>query len=290
MKKLTALLLGVLTWLTASSCTSKSGQKSEQSVPVTGDVTITALDVGKADALIVRTEHTVTVIDTGEKSDGKKIEKFLTKQGIEAIDTLIITHFDKDHVGGAARLVNRMNIHTIYVPDYDTDSDAYANFIEKAQENGNTLTVLQAKEMLEWQADDAAMTLYAAEEKSYGQNEENDFSLALHMRHGENTFLFAGDAEDKRMQELIGLELGRVDFLKFPYHGNYLSKTEAFLDAFQPKVSVVCCSKKEYADPATVATLEKRGVETYYTNDGAVTVTSDGKTLHCAQSAESSKD
>lgn len=287
-KKLTALLLGTLTWFSASACTTKSGQKSEKTVPVTGDVRITALNVGKADALVVQTQNTVTVIDTGEKGDGKKIEKFLEKQGIEAIDTLIITHFDKDHVGGAARLVNRMKIHTIYVPDYASESDAYTKFIEKVQENGNALTVLPAKGKLKWLADDAAMTLYAAEENRYGQNEENDFSLALYMQHGENTFLFSGDAENKRMQEIIGLQLGNVDFLKYPYHGNYLTLSEQFLDACQPKVSIVCCSEKEYADPETVAMLEKRGVDTYYTCNGVVTVTSDGKTLHCSQSAESS--
>ncbi len=286
-KKLTALLLGMLTWFSASACTTKTGQKPENSVPVTGDVTITALNVGKADALVVQTQNTVTVIDTGEKGDGKKIEKFLEKQGIEAIDTLIITHFDKDHVGGAARLVKRMKIHTIYVPDYASESDAYTKFIEKVQENGNALTVLPAKGKLEWLADDAAMTLYAAEENSYGQNEENDFSLALYMQHGENTFLFSGDAENKRMQEIIGLQLGNVDFLKYPYHGNYQALSEQFLDACQPKVSIICCSEKEYADPETVAMLEKRGVDTYYTCNGVVTVLSDGKTLHCSQSAES---
>ena len=122
-KKLAALLCGVLTWLSASACTADPAQKPDNAPNVTGNVTVTALDVGKADALIVQTQNTVTVIDTGNKGDGKKIEKFLTKQGIDTVDTLIITHFDKDHVGGAARLVNRMKIGTIYVPDYTSESE-----------------------------------------------------------------------------------------------------------------------------------------------------------------------
>lgn len=285
-KKLTAMLLGVLTWLTASACTAGSAGKTDNSLPVTGNVTITALDIGKADALVVQTQNTVTVIDTGNKGDGKKIEKFLTKQGIETIDTLIITHFDKDHVGGAARLVNRMKINTIYVPDYTAESEEYLSFIEKTEECGNSVTVLSAKEKTEWQADDAAMSLYAPEQTAYGKNEENDFSLALYMQHGSNTFLFAGDAENARMKEIIGLHLGEVDFLKFPYHGNYLASTENFLDACKPKVGIVCCSEKEYADPSTVETLEKRGVETYYTCQGNVTVVSDGNSLQSSQKTE----
>ena len=78
---------------------------------------------------------------------------------------------------------------------------------------------------------------------------------------------------------------GKVDYLKFPYHGNYLSTTESFLDAFDPKFTVVCCSEKEYADPNTVETLEKRKITAYYTCDGDVTAVSDGKTLTCTQEA-----
>ena len=77
----------------------------------------------------------------------------------------------------------------------------------------------------------------------------------------------------------MALGIGQVDFLKFPYHGNYLPDTEAFLDSFKPAYTVVCCSKQEDADPSTVETLEKRGIKAYYTKDGNLTLVSDGKTI-----------
>ena len=289
-KKIIALLLGAITCLTASACTQNS-ESSEpvNEIPVTGNVTVTAFNVGKADALVLQTQNTVTVIDTGNKGDGKVIDKFLSKQGIDTIDTLIITHFDKDHVGGAGRIINRMNVNAIYVPDYTVQevSEEYSGFIEKVQETGKEVTVLPAKESITWQADDAAFTLYAPEQTYYGKEEENDFSLVLYVQHGSNKLLFAGDAENARMKEIIGLKLGKVDFLKFPYHGNYLASTEDFIDACSPMVSVVCCSEKENADPSTVEALEKRGVEAYYTYNGNVTVISDGKALSCSQAAAS---
>ena len=286
LKKITALLLGALACLTASGCTQNDGSSApDNAIPVTGDVTLTAFNVGKADALVLQTQNTVTVIDTGNKGDGKKIDKFLSKQGIEQVDTLIITHFDKDHVGGAGRVINRMKIGKIYVPDYTIAeiTDEYSSFTEKADETGTEITVVPTKEKIEWQADDAFFTLYAPEEDNYGKNEENDYSLVLCVQHGSNKLLFAGDAENARMKEIMKLKLGSVDFLKFPYHGNYLASTEDFLDACSPKVSIVCCSQKENADPSTVETLQKRGIETYYTYNGDVTVVSDGKTLRCTQ-------
>lgn len=285
-KKLTALLLSALTLFSVSACTQQTDSAQTNSIPVTGNVTLTSFNVGKADALVLQTANTVTVIDTGNKGDGKKIGKFLEKQGIDTVDTLIITHFDQDHVGGAARVINKLKVKQVYVPDYEKQSEEYDAFIEKVQETGTPMTVMPAKDQIEWQADDAAFSLYAPEQTDYGKNEENDFSLVLYVQHGENKLLFAGDAENARMKEIIGLKLGNVDFLKFPYHGNYLSSTEDFLDACKPKVSIVCCSEKENADSSTVETLQNRGVETYYMYNGDVTIVSDGKTLSCSQTAK----
>lgn len=285
-KKLTALLLSALTLFSVSACTQQTDSAQTNSIPVTGNVTLTSFNVGKADALVLQTANTVTVIDTGNKGDGKKIDKFLEKQGIDTVDTLIITHFDQDHVGGAARVINKLKVKQVYVPDYEKQSEEYDAFIEKVQETGTPMTAMPAKDKIEWQADDAAFALYAPEQDYYGKDEENDFSLVLYVQHGENKLLFAGDAENARMKEIIGLHLGNVDFLKFPYHGNYLSATEDFLDACKPKVSIVCCSAKENADPSTVETLQNRGVETYYMYNGDVTIVSDGKTLSCSQTAK----
>ncbi|MBQ8921834.1 MAG: MBL fold metallo-hydrolase [Oscillospiraceae bacterium] len=286
-KRLAAVASAIAALFTASGCSSSGGTQgsvSKADAPeVTGSVTVTVFDVGKADAMVVQTANSVTVIDAGNKGDGKDIETFLTAQGIDTIDVLMITHFDKDHVGGAARLVNRMNVGTIYVPDYKSTSDEYTSFMEKVTEKGKELTAMKAGTNTAWVSDDASFQLFAANKTNYGNNEENDFSLVLYMQHGENSFLFTGDAEEARQNEIMGMKLGKVTFLKFPYHGNYLSTTENFLNACTPEYAVICCSNQEYADPSTVETLNDRGIKAYYTPDGTVTAVSDGKTLTVTQ-------
>jgi len=286
--KKTAALFAALTVLTLTGCAGGAVQSSTpqpEAPAVTGNVTVTAFNVGKADALVIQTENSVTVIDAGNKGDGKYIDKFLTNQGIDTVDLLLITHFDKDHVGGASRVINKLNVKQVLVPNYESGIDEYTSFVEKIEETETPVTKLDFGASYDWAPDDIACTVYASERDNYGRDEENDFSLVMYMQHGENTFLFTGDAEDPRQQEIMALGLGKVDFLKFPYHGNYLSTTEQFLDTFDPKYTVVCCSEKEYADPNTVETLEKRKIEAYYTCDGNVTVVSDGKTLTCSQTA-----
>lgn len=282
---LAALFAAVLSLFgcTAQEGSTPASTPETTAAAVTGELTLTVLDVGKADAMVLQTPSSVTVIDTGNKGDGKDIEQYLSAQGITKIDTLIITHFDKDHVGGAARLINRMEVGVIYTPDYESKSDERTAFEEKMEEKGYAADVLSAQNIREWSVDGALFRLYAPNETYYGKNEENDFSLVLWVQHGEKKFLFAGDAEAARQQEIMDYGLGTADFLKFPYHGNYLPNTEEFLDAVQPAYTVVCCSEKEDADPYTAETLEKRKIETYYTKNGTVTVRSDGKSLTVTQ-------
>lgn len=250
---------------------------------ITGEFKITSYDVGKGDAFLLQTEGNAVMIDTGYQSDGKSLTKKLMKNGVSTINTLIITHFDKDHVGGAAKIIGNLKVEQIYVPDYVSDSDEYKEFAAAAEKSSAKLNVMKAADKAEWQAGDVSYKLFAPNDTFYGKNEENDYSLALYITHGANTFLFPGDAENTRMQELINLGLGAVTFLKFPYHGNYLKKTEAFLDAYAPKYTVVTSSQKEPADSSTVDTLKKRGVEAYYMQNGDVVITSNGKELTCTQ-------
>lgn len=265
--------------LSGCKTNSSGGEESRPAEPVSTEFTVTAFNVGKADALVLQTPGSVTVLDTGNKGNGKDIEKFLEAQGITKIDRMIITHYDKDHVGGAARLVNRMEIGEIFVPDYTPQVEEYQSFMEKVSEKGKELTVMKAGSRTEWKSDDAAFQLYAANKTNYGKDEENDFSLCLYVRHGGNTYLFTGDAESARQKEIMALGLGKVTFLKYPYHGNFLPTTEDFLNQTDPKYAVICCSEDEDADPSTVETLSQRGVAAYYTKNGTVSFVSDGASI-----------
>ena len=87
------------------------------------DFTMDFLDVGKADCMVLRTENSTVVIDCGEKGDGKQILSLLAENEIETVDYLIITHYDKDHVGGAAKLINTIEVKNVLAPDYTEESD-----------------------------------------------------------------------------------------------------------------------------------------------------------------------
>ena len=56
-------------------------------------------NAGKADAILISNNDRYIMIDTGEESLSNNILQYFKNNGIEMLDYLIITHFDKDHVG-----------------------------------------------------------------------------------------------------------------------------------------------------------------------------------------------
>ena len=68
---------------------------------------IAACDVGQGDALVVRSAGKVALIDTGPDPDA--LAECLTGLGVDRIDLLVLSHFDLDHVGGAAAVQGRVD-------------------------------------------------------------------------------------------------------------------------------------------------------------------------------------
>lgn len=250
---------------------------------VSGIFRMTVLDVGKADAILLQTENHTAVIDAGEKEDGKKIVSALHEQGIDKIDVLLITHFDRDHVGGAAKVIQDMQIGAVYQSDYDNDGPQRQEYIKAMAEKG--ISPQTVTEPFSFTMDDAVFTLYPPVRADY--EEDNDFSLAVLVRHGKHTFLLTGDAEKERIKEFLNIpELRGITVLKMPHHGGYEDNTEAFLNMTDPSCAVITCSDKNPPSNETLTALADIGCGIYLTSYGTVVVESDGTDISVIQETE----
>lgn len=240
-------------------------------------------DMGKADAMLVTTPGgTRILIDCGTNKGGKALVEQFEEEGIREIDTLIITHYDKDHVGGADKVLEEIDVRQVIMPVYDKESKQHTQFMEALEAAGDIEVHAMpiGSDMAMNSPDGVTLSLTAAHRESYGHDEENDFSLAVRMTYGETKFLFAGDAEAPRQMEL--LEEGGVacDVLKVPYHGRLVSASETFLTEANPKIAYITDDEKDPASPEVIDLLEELGAQVYTSREhGGIAVVSDGKTV-----------
>lgn len=243
------------------------------------NVSVTFYDMGKADAALLTLDDGARIlIDAGTNKGGKKLAERLAGEGVDKIDLMIITHFDKDHVGGADKILESVSVSRVVMPQYAKESKQYTQFKEALSENPQTrVEILPAGS--EWSADfgETHLRVTAAEQTDYGADEENDFSLATYATYGETKFLFPGDAEDARQTELLRAGDITCDVLKVPYHGRLVDASTAFLTACSPKIAFIPDSDDEPANSRIVEILEGLGTDVHSGRDGDLTVVSDGK-------------
>lgn len=242
-------------------------------------MSVTVLDIGKADCILIATAEKTVMIDAGEGNNADEILEYCNLNQIEKLDYLIITHYDKDHVGGADKVVEAVEVEHVITPEYAPDDKQYRQFVEVVQERGILETRL--KENMQFQIGDAMFYLYPPEKKIYSG--DNDYSIVTRITHGNMSFVMAGDAEEERIDELLKLKNLTGTYLKVPHHGRYKTNAAAFLKKVQPKYAVITCSDKNPPEPEMIQVLEKSGCEIFETRNGIVHCESDGNQLNFSQ-------
>lgn len=92
------------------------------------DWQIAACDIGQGDAVLVRSQGLVALIDTGP--DPALLASCLDTLGIQRIDLLVLTHYDLDHVGGASAVVGRV-AHAMIGPPSDIHDAGLADRLRR---------------------------------------------------------------------------------------------------------------------------------------------------------------
>lgn len=256
---LTAILL--LSVFLLSGCT----------VTAEPSLTVTFYKIGKADAALLSVTgeggtHSV-LIDTGESDDAPELIDKLRDAGVETLDCLILSHFDKDHIGGFPSVIAEIPAERILLPDYEGTGEPYEAMRETlAQCSGAEILT----EDVTFTLGDAQFTVSVPQCAEYEKKQDNNSSLAVTVTYGQNIMLFAGDAEAERQEELIGTMPGSVTLLKVPHHGVWNKGLDTFFAATSPVYAVITDSDKNPAEQKTLDALNTLGTRIYETRNGDI--------------------
>ena len=94
------------------------------------ELNIFYLDVGQGDSTFITINGCNMLIDSGNDQDGYYIVQFLKAQNINKIDYFILTHCDEDHIGGAYKILDELQIGTLYMPNKENDTQTYERLLK----------------------------------------------------------------------------------------------------------------------------------------------------------------
>ncbi|NQY26746.1 MAG: DNA internalization-related competence protein ComEC/Rec2 [Piscirickettsiaceae bacterium] len=182
----------------------------------------TLLDVGQGLSAVIQTQHHTLVFDTGPKfsnsfNTGTAIVlPFLQHQGIKQVDSLIISHGDNDHIGGAIPLINAIDVTQILTS------------VPELLSNSNHCDAGQS-----WQWDGVNFMMLNPNRDDISS--KNNLSCVLKVSNKTHSVLLTGDIEYATEQQLIARYKAHLPatVLIAPHHGSKTSSSNAFINAVQ---------------------------------------------------------
>ncbi|WP_242421332.1 DNA internalization-related competence protein ComEC/Rec2 [Acidovorax sp. Root267] len=236
--------------------------------PAAGQFELLAADIGQGNAVLVRTATHTLLYDAGprfsrESDAGHRVLVPLLRALGERVDTLMLSHRDADHTGGAAAVLAQQP-HAELVGSIEAEHTLQALRPvrpclagQRWEWDGVVFEVLHPHP----QPDDAvaARTL-----------RPNALSCVLRIAASgavasAPVALLVGDIETPQEQALLarGAAL-RADLLLVPHHGSKTSSSPAFLDAVQPRTALVQAGYRNrfgHPAPEVLQRYRARGVE-----------------------------
>ncbi|MEN1759738.1 MULTISPECIES: ComEC/Rec2 family competence protein [Anoxynatronum] len=256
--------------------------------PFKNHLSVHLIDVGQGDSLFIRTPSgTGLLIDAGDASGGDLVAAYLKRQGIRKIPLVVATHPHADHIGGMETVLTQFDVDTVYLPPVVHTSRTFESLLNTVESEGQQLVAVTEPTIILDEENVVVRILTTGHD--FGDH-LNNWSLWVHVTHGQQSFLFTGDAEQEA--ELLAVETFPAEWLrstvlKAGHHGSNTSSTQALLEMVSPEVVLISCGRNNaYGHPHkdVISRLEALDVWIYRTDlQGHVTLYSDGTTLRSYQ-------
>ena len=206
-------------------------------------VAITVLDVGQADAILVRDGASSMLVDAGVD---EAVVEALARNHVYRLDAVAVTHWDRDHWGGLPDVLASVSVGRLIVPEGAADAmppEVRAAFSGEVVEmsRGDGLRVGAFDCQMVWPREAVA-------------GDENADSLVLSVFYAENgarlSALLTGDTERDELATYAP-EVGDIDVLKVGHHGSKVSVSAEALDVLDPELAVASAGEgNSYGHPS----------------------------------------
>ncbi|HET7272566.1 MAG TPA: ComEC/Rec2 family competence protein [Rubrobacter sp.] len=228
--------------------------------PPSGSLSVSFIDVGQGDGVLVQAGGESYLIDAGRPEEGPSVVDFLRSRGVEELDGIVVSNPDADHIGGFLDVFDAFPVETVFVSGDPNSTLTYNAFLRGVRDEGATTEVLRAGMRMDWAGVQADVIGPPTDAEGGLFSEINDNSVAILLTYGTARILLAGDAEANEEEYMAnGPYTGPLTILKVTHHGSNTSSTPLFLSRFPPKVAVIQCGVDNPYGHPTPETLDRLG-------------------------------
>ena len=242
-----------------------------------GGLRITFLDVGQGDSILLEVPQGAVLVDQGPPE--ADVAGQLRRMGLRSLAALVLTHPERDHIGGARDVLRRLRVASLLDPGLPVPSADRRLALVAARERRVPVVVARAGQR--YRLGGLRLELLWPARAGPPSEDANLRAIVLVASFGAVDVLLTADAESDVTRRL---PLRPVEVLKVAHHGSEDDGLAEQLRVLRPRVAVISVGAgNDYGHPraGTLRALrEVPGLDLYRTDeDGRVVVESDGRAL-----------
>ena len=174
---------------------------------------VTFLDVGQGDAVLLETRSARILVDQGPPE--ADVAEQLVDMGVRSLSAVVLTHPQRDHVGGAADVINRLRIGVVLDPQLAATGPEREEAIAAARERGVPVRLIRVGS--EFRAGGLVLRVLWPDDAGLPSEDPNLNATVLLASYGEIDVFLPADAES---DVTARLHLTAYEILKVAHHGS----------------------------------------------------------------------
>lgn len=222
------------------------------------EIGVVFLDVGQGDAALVFDRGVVILVDAGP--DPQKMNRALSRYGVDRIDLVVATHVHEDHLRGMEAVIGRIAVGAVWASFGEHATPASKDFIRLLETHEVGLVHPQPG----WRIDlPSGYIDVLGPTRRYAS--PNDESIVLTVRLAGLDYLFSGDVETFAQADL---GLINPDVLKVPHQGA-LTSDRNWIRENAGSLAVISVGPNDFGHPGPeiLESLESAGAVVLRTDE-----------------------
>ena len=221
----------------------------------TNYLTISMIDVGQGDSILIQTPKRKTILIDGGGSElgsfdvgEKTLLPYLLDKNITKIDYMFFTHFDSDHCEGLFTILEKIPVENVIISKQGKLSRNFEKFLSIIQKNKTNIILVQAGDKIQIDKE-VNITILFPQADLISENILNNNSIVAKLEWKNkleeviSSILLTGDieqiAEERLIEKYKNTNILKADILKVAHHGSKSSSIKPFLELVNPTIALI---------------------------------------------------